>query len=152
MYKVKQSELTLTLKLGKLEEKTKYLIEKLLAYDPDSKTMIVNEARDLVQRSGMLLVPRWDLRTTFFLYQIIRKEKFVLYEAFGAQGLQRGSTFNIDTNTLAMWSMAPKTNKPKLMDVQDTTQGNIILWTLGSAIVKEIKCFEAFLFHELIQG
>ena len=43
---------------GKDREKTKELVDKLLAYDSDSKTMTPTEARELVQRSGMVLVPR----------------------------------------------------------------------------------------------
>ena len=40
LYKVKKSELTLTLKPRESKEKTKELIEKLLTYDADSKKMI----------------------------------------------------------------------------------------------------------------
>lgn len=54
------------------------------------------------------------------LDQIKRQDKAISYEAYGADGLTRGSDFNIDTKTLAIWSIAPETNKPKLMDVQST--------------------------------
>ena len=43
------------------------------------------------------------------------------YEAVGAEGLQRGSRLNIDSKTIAIWSITLATNNPKLMDVQDTT-------------------------------
>ena len=48
------------------------MIEKLQAYDPESEIMTLQEAKDLVQRSGMLLVPRWDLEQAFMLDQIRR--------------------------------------------------------------------------------
>ena len=56
LYKVKQNELTLSLKVGEDEEKTKELVEKLLAYDLDSETMTPVKARELVERSGMIIV------------------------------------------------------------------------------------------------
>ena len=45
LYKVKQNEFSLSLKLGEEEEKTKELVENLLAYDLDSETMTIEEAR-----------------------------------------------------------------------------------------------------------
>ena len=46
------------MKLGELDEQKLELVEKLQSYDLDSEIMTLEEARDLVQRSGMLLVPR----------------------------------------------------------------------------------------------
>ena len=57
LYKVKQSDLVLKLKPRELEEKRQEIVEKLHAYDPKSEVMTPGKARDLVQRSGMLLVP-----------------------------------------------------------------------------------------------
>ena len=51
------------------------------------------------------------------LDQIRRQENAISYEAFGADGLRTGIGFNIDTKSLAVWSMAPSSNKPRLMDV-----------------------------------
>ena len=68
----------------------------------------------------MFLVPGWDLKQAFMLDQIRRQENAISYEAIGAEGLKRGTGFNIDTKSLAVWSMAPASNKPKLMDVQNT--------------------------------
>ena len=48
LYKVKQNELTLILMPREDAEKTKELVEKLLAYDLDSDTMTPIEARELV--------------------------------------------------------------------------------------------------------
>ena len=54
---MKKNELTLSLKPREDVEKTKELVEKLLAYDPNNKTMTLVAAMDLVQRSGMILFP-----------------------------------------------------------------------------------------------
>lgn len=108
------------MKLDESAEKRKELVEKLHAYDPKSEIMTLEEARDLVQRNEMLLVPGWDLEQDFVLDQIRRQESAISYEAYGADGLQRGTGFNIDTKSLAVWSIAPSSNKPKLMDVQST--------------------------------
>ena len=61
LYKIKQSELVLKMKLDESNEQRMELIENLQAYDPKSEVTTLEEARDLVQRSGMLLVPGWDL-------------------------------------------------------------------------------------------
>lgn len=57
LYKVRQNELTLALKPRESKEKTRELVEKLLAYDPESEEMTPTEARDFVQTSGMFLIP-----------------------------------------------------------------------------------------------
>ena len=56
LYKVKQNQITLNLMPREGLEKTKELEKKLLAYDLDSEIMTPTEARELVQRSGMILV------------------------------------------------------------------------------------------------
>ena len=121
------------------------LIEKLQAYDPKSEKMTLDEARDLVQRSAMLLILGWDLEQAFMLDQIRRQDNAISYEAIGADGLKRGTGFNIDTKSLAVWSMAPTSNKPKLMDVQSIEKGNMIIWTLqgtsGTEISNALKHF-----------
>ena len=115
------------------------MIKKKQAYNPESEIMTLQEARDLVQRSGMLLVLGWDLEQAFMLDQIKRQENAMSYEAFGVDGLRRGIGFNIDTKSLVVWSMAPASNKPRLMDVQSTEQGNMIVWTLHGTTGKEIS-------------
>lgn len=45
------------MKLGESDEQKLELVEKLQAYDPESEVMTLEEARDIVQRSRMLLVP-----------------------------------------------------------------------------------------------
>ena len=62
----------LKMKLGELDEQKLELVEKLQAYDPESKVMTLEEVRDIVQRSGMLLVLKWDLVQAFMLDQIRR--------------------------------------------------------------------------------
>lgn len=128
LYKIKQNELTLSLRLEDDKEKTREMVRKLIEYDPESEEMSTSKVRELVQRSGMNLTPTWDLEQAFMLDQIRRHDKAISFEAYATEGLTRGSEFNIDTNTLAIWSIAPETNKPKLMDVQSTPQGNLITW------------------------
>ena len=81
------------------------LVKKIQAYDLESEVMNLEEAKDQVQRSGMLLVPEWDFEQAFMLDQIRRQENAISYEAFGDNGLQRGTGFNIDTKSLAVLSM-----------------------------------------------
>ena len=120
LQKVNKNELKLKLRPRESKEKIKDLIKKLLAYDLESEQVTPTEAKDLVQKSGMLLILGWDLERAFIFDQIRRQDKVVTYKAFGVEGLQRGSRFNNDSKTLAIWSIAPKMDNPKLMDVQDT--------------------------------
>lgn len=62
--------------------------------------MTSTKARELVHRSGMILVLGWDIERAFVLDQIRRPDKVVNYEATSSEGLKRGLGFNIDTNTL----------------------------------------------------
>ena len=58
------------LKPRESEEKIQELVERLHDYDAKSEVMTPTKARDLVQRSGMLLVlRRWDLEQEFMLDQ-----------------------------------------------------------------------------------
>lgn len=77
LYKVMQSELVLKLKPREFEENLQELMDKLHAYDLESEVMSLAEVRDLVQISGMILVPLWDLEQAFMLDQIKRKENFL---------------------------------------------------------------------------
>ena len=91
----------------------------------------------------MLLVPGWDLEQAFMLDQIRRQDNAISNVAYSIGGLQRGSRFNIDAKSLAVWSMAPTTNKPKLIDLSSIDQENMIVWTLqgtsGIEISKAVK-------------
>ena len=97
------------------------------------------EARELVERSGIIIVLGWDIERAFVLEQIKRQDKEINFEATSSDGLKRGSSFNIDTKTLAIWSIAPETNKPKMMDVEETTQGKMLTWTLDNTTGKEVS-------------
>lgn len=136
LFKLKQNQLFLTLQSEDSDEKVAELVEKLQVYDPNGETLTIEEARDLVKRSGMLLLPGWDLSSSFMLDQIRRQEKSISFEAFGPRGLQRGSGYNIDAQSLAVWSIAPELDKPKQMEVKDTPQGNVIFWSVQSTHVK----------------
>ena len=94
-YKIKQNELTLSLFPREDPEKNREMVDKLLAYDLESETMTPAEARQLVHRSGMILIPNYDIEKAFFLDQMRRQDKAISYEASGNEGLKRGSSFNL---------------------------------------------------------
>ena len=85
------------MKPGELVEQKQELIEKLHAYDPKSEVMTVEQEKDLVQMSEMLLVPRWDLEQAFMLDQIRRQENAISYEAYG---VMPDRTFICDFSTI----------------------------------------------------
>lgn len=49
------------------------LVQKMEEYNPASEKLTVEETRDLVTRSGMIIFPGWDLSSSFFLDQIRRQ-------------------------------------------------------------------------------
>lgn len=51
IFKLKKNELSLQLQLGDSNEKLVGLVKKLKEYDPNSETLIVDEARELVKIS-----------------------------------------------------------------------------------------------------
>ena len=68
----------------------------------------------------MILLPHWDIERAFLLDQMRRQDKAISYEATRSEGLNRGSKFNIDTKTLIVWSVAPESKNPRMMDIQET--------------------------------
>ena len=47
-------------------------------------------------------------------------------------GENRVVGFNIDAKTMAIWSLAPPHEKPSLMEIKETPQGNAIFWNVHS--------------------
>ena len=47
-------------------------------------------------------------------------------------GETKGARFNIDAKTVAIWSLAPAHEKPSLMEIKETPQGNAIFWNVHS--------------------
>ena len=80
LFKIKRNELKFQIKPGDLDKKIVGLIQKLQEYDPANETLTIEEARDLVRRSGMIILPRWDLSSSFLLDQIWRQEQSVSFE------------------------------------------------------------------------
>ena len=75
LYKVKYNELYLHVKAGDIDEKVTEMVQKLQAYDPNSESLTVEEARELVQRSGMIFFLGWDISSSFLLDQMRRQQK-----------------------------------------------------------------------------
>ena len=67
LFKIKQNELALQMKPGDSDEVVVGLVQKLQEYDPASEALTVEEARDLVTRSGVIVFPGWDINSSFLL-------------------------------------------------------------------------------------
>lgn len=126
MYKLKQNELSLHVKPRDTDEKVTEMVQKLQAYDPNSESLTIEEARELVQRSGVIVFPEWDISSSFLLDQMRRQEKSISYEDINPFGELQGAQFNIYTKTMAIWSVAPESEKPTLMEIKETPAGNAI--------------------------
>ena len=86
LYKLKQNELSLHVKHRVTDEKVTEMVQKLQAYDPNSESLTIEEARELVQRSGLIVFPGWDISSSFLLDQMRRQEKSISYEEINPFG------------------------------------------------------------------
>ena len=50
-------------------------------------------------------------------------------------GETKGVGFNIDAKTMAIWSLAPTHDKPTLMEIKETPQGNANFWNVHTTQV-----------------
>lgn len=93
---------------------------------------------ELVQRSGMIVFPRWDISSSFLLDQMRRQQKSISYEEINPFGELQGAGLNIDTKTMDIWSIAPESEKPTLMEIKETPAGNLIFWNAHSTSLDKI--------------
>ena len=56
-------------------------------------------------------------------------------------GETKGVGFNIDAKTMVIWSLAPTHDKPSLMEIKETPQGNEIFWNVHSTKSDQIYTF-----------
>ena len=69
----------------------------------------------------------WEIKSSFLLDQIRKQEKSISFEDTNMFGEIKGGGFNIDAKIMAIWSLAPAHDKPTLMEINETPQGNAIL-------------------------
>lgn len=115
------------------------MVKSLQEYDPESETLTFEDAKDLVKGTSMILFQTWEIISSFLLDQIRRQERSISFEDVYAFGELRGSRFNIDAQTMAISSLAPKNDKTILMEIKDYTQGNVIVSLLGKNKIDMLK-------------
>ena len=86
----------------------------------------------------MLLFPSWEISSSFLLDQIKRREKSISFEDVNMFGETKGASFNIDAKTMAILSLALAHDKPSLMEIKETPQGNAIFWNVHSTTSDQI--------------
>ena len=72
------------------------------------------------------MFPIWDINSSFLLDQLRKQEKSISFEDTNLFGETKGVGFNVDAKTMAIWSLALAHNKPTLMEIKETPQGNAI--------------------------
>ena len=102
------------------------MVQKLQDYDPASETLTPKEGKELIRRSGLLLFSRWEISSSFLLDQIRKQEKSISFEDTNMFGEKKGVGFNIDAKTMAIWSLTLAHDKPTLMEIKETPEGNEI--------------------------
>ena len=123
---------------GDTQEKVAEMVQRLQEYDPTSETLTLEEGRELVRRSRMLLFIGWEINSLFLLDQIRKQEKSISFEDVNMFGETRGAGFNIDAKTMAIWSVAPPHEKPSLMAIKETHR---IMRYFGMFILQQVTRF-----------
>ena len=67
-----------------------------------------------------------------------RQEKIISFEDVNQQGELRGLVYNTDAKTMAIWRLAPKNEKPNLMEIKDSPSGNFIFLNVHSTSSSQI--------------
>ena len=62
----------------------------------------MEEARELIQRSGMIVFLGWDISSSFLLDHMRRQDKTISFEDENQLGELRGSRYNIDAQTMVI--------------------------------------------------
>ena len=98
----------------------------------------------MVRRCGMLLFPGQEMNSSFLLDQIRKQDKSISFEDVSMFGETKGARFNIDAKTMAIWSLAPPHEKPSLMEIKETPQGNAIFWNVHSTTSDHYTLLQSF--------
>ena len=114
------------------------MVQKLEEYDPASETLTPEEGRELIRRSGMILFPGWKINSSFLLDQIRKQEKSISFEDTNIFGETNGARFNIDAKTVEIQSLALAHDKPTLMEIKETPQGNAIFYNVHTTSSDQI--------------
>lgn len=126
------------IKPGDSNEKVEEMVKRLQEYDTKSETLTIEEVRELIKRSGMIIFLGWEDNSSFFLDQMRRQEKTISFEDVDQHGELRGSGYNIDAQTMATWSLAPENEELTLMEIIGSPYGNLIFWNVHSTSSDQI--------------
>jgi regulator of replication initiation timing len=85
-----------------------------------------------------MLMPGWDLQSTFVIDQIRRQEDPLLKTEFEMDDVLKGSGFDPKSKTLAIWSLAPATQKPLVMTIREEKRADRMIWNLQNTSDTEI--------------
>lgn len=70
---------------------------------------MMEQARFLVENSGILLLPGWDIHSTFNIDQIRNQSDPLFKSEVDVGDFVRGSGFDPKSKRLAIWSLSPTT-------------------------------------------
>lgn len=101
--------------------------EEISNFDKDNFNCTPQEGKDKVMNSGMLLVPNWNFERIFLLDQIIWQKDPNFAREFG----EHVSGISISSKAFVVWSKAPRTQKPIVL------QG--VQQKIGDAIVRMLE-------------
>lgn len=117
--------------------------EEIRNFDKNSIKCTLKEGRELVKKSGILLVPGWDLEKIFVLDQVMRHEDLVYAQEFK----EHGSGVNPSIKTFSLWSKAPSIDKPVVLRGMEHKMGDTVVRTLVDTTASEATTVSMHVAH-----
>lgn len=91
---------------------------------------MVEQAIFLAENSGIILLSRWDIHSTFIIDQIRGQSDPLFRSEVDVGDFVRGLGFDPKSKRFAIWSLAPATQKDHLMNIQGERRGDRLIWNL----------------------
>lgn len=101
----------------------------------------MEQARQLIKSTGMIMMPDWDVQSIFIIDQIRKQEDLMFKTEFEIKDVIRGTRFNPNSKTLVAWSLAPSTQKPHLLNIQVEKKAVRMIWNLQNTTDTEVASF-----------
>lgn len=93
----------------------------------DNINVTPQEARELVLKSDMMIIPRMELSKVSILDQIRAHYDPMLVAQFDSEEGVSRTGYNPTTQTLALWTKQKSTRKPQLLDVVQEMRGSTMV-------------------------
>lgn len=137
------------------EEMAKYPYETCEQVSQRVEAQIRAKARDItleegmciVRESGILLLLEWDIDSTITLGTIKRQDQEIFSSEDEVATTLSSSGFNPRWETLAIWALAPNTDKPLVVEPTKDLRGGLIIKRVSNTPIVEVATLAMMLLN-----